>query len=143
MAFDGLPIVGPRGRAQVNGTNLNAGEWSVDPKADMVPVTTFEDSHTDGNTYRMHSAGERSASGSIKMYFDAKAGMDPHVSLGLVAGATLTNVKLFVDKAVGARCWSFPLAKVVGTPSAARVQGSNAIEVTVNFVNQGPFTPPA
>lgn len=143
MAFDGVPVTGPRGRVQSNGTNLNAGEWSVDPKADMVDVTTFEDVHTDGNTYQQNMDGKRSATGMFKMYFDSKAGNDPHVSLGIVQGALLTNLKLYVDKAAAARCWTFAKAKVVGTPSSARVQGSNAVEVTVNFVSQGPFTPPS
>ena len=143
-AFSGTPLAGPRGRTQVNGNNLNAGEWSVDPKADMVDVTSFEDvAVQDGNTYQTNLDGKRSASFSFKMYFDGTAGNDPHISLGIVPGAKLGNTKLFVDKRVNGRCWSFPFAMVVGTPTSARVAGSNAIEVTVNCVSQGYFTPPA
>jgi hypothetical protein len=143
MAFDGLPIVGPRGRLAVNGTNLNAGEWSVDPKADMVDVTSFEDvDPVTGATFQMNAQGKLSANFTFKLYFDASTGKHPHVNIGLTPGATLTSVKLFVDKLVAARCWTFPFAKVVGTPTVARVQGSNAIEVTVNAVSQGVFTAP-
>lgn len=125
--------VGKLAKTTVNGTDINGDGWSVDPTAERQDVTS---TRTGG--YRGVITGIRGATFTMTLSWDAAANpMDNPPSLK--AGTTLTNVKLYLND-VTSPFWSFPIAKVLGTPMETKV--GDTLKLTVNCESDGPFVEP-
>jgi len=98
------------GRAQVNSTNLYVRKFAVKAGSEWISIETFEslDSTRNYNLFTQRLAGKREITFQISGYYDYN---NTPSSLGLVDGATITNVKLFVDQ-LNNKFWNLPLATV-------------------------------
>jgi hypothetical protein len=113
---------GKDGKATVNGTELPITRWNAAPALELVDFrnsktgsfTDFEDTFKDLR---------------VTIEVDWDVDQQPFAApFGLLLGALLTNVKLYVKGLTGP-FWSLPSAKVVNTPQSVEVAG----RVTTSF----------
>lgn len=129
---------GKRGRAQHNGTNLVCDKWSVDAKADIIPVPAFEDGAAAAtHWYTAKAVGLEDATFTIEGYVDTTQ----TTAQTFAQGAALTLVKLFTDKNVGASCWQFPTAVVRQVNYQGEVKG--VFRFSLQCEANGTYTPPS
>jgi hypothetical protein len=125
--------VGKLAKTTVNGTDINGNGWSVDPTADDVDVTG-----TRSAGYGACITGVRRATFTMTLIWDALANPLDNPP-NLKAGSTITNTKLYLN-GLTSPFWSFPFAKVIGTPMEAKV--GDALAITVNCKSDGAFAEP-
>lgn len=104
------PINGRSGRIQFNGTNLNVDDINATFSTDEVKVTGFEDQQADGRTPTGRTDGVDDFTATLSGYINttavgATAGMPAATAVdllarGLVQGAIVTAVRVYLDKAV-------------------------------------------
>lgn len=136
----GTPISGPRGRVQVAGSNITGKQWQFKDSVDYMETTSFEDVDVPtGETYETGTYGTHHGSGTIVLWIDVNN--MPNVAYGLVAGALLLNMYLFIDKRLNARRISMPFARITDVQWGAELKGAQ--EVTVSFHGHGTFVGPS
>jgi hypothetical protein len=124
-------LSGKEGKVSVGGVDINVTNWSFDPAADM-----HETTHSGGSGYKTYVPGTKGATGSFEGVWDVDN--RPSDTPNLVAGAKLTNLRLYEQAAGG--YISIPIAYVNGAPIASEVNG--LITFTVNFTVSGSWTMP-
>lgn len=120
---------GQNGSATVGAIALPLVAWQVRPTAKVVE---FRNSKT-GQFIRRASAFKDAA---VVLDIDYDFDANPFATPGLVAGATLAQVKLFVNGVAG-DYWHFPSLVVDGSPQALDVRGRFITRVTCKV--DGPF----
>lgn len=123
----GTPLAGTNGRVEIGGLAITQAKYSVKPQANWMPSTNFESVGTDGFVYEEGIFGIRKADVSFSGFWDAA--QNPHAApVGLVAGAILSNVNLYVNK-TGNRRFAFASFAVVDVTVDEDVNGMLMISV--------------
>lgn len=138
-----MPVAGfsaKNARVQVNGTNLSAIKWMVTAKTDELDISNFETTTPD-NIFADYTFGLQEAEVQVEAIWDANA--DPHANPpNIIAGGTITNLKLFLDKVnFASRCWTFPSFQIFTVTVDAEVRG--IVKYTFTGKNKGAYTYPA
>ena len=133
----GTPLAGVNGRVAIGGVALTQAKWSVKPKGILLPSTNFESVAADGLTYAEQIFGIRSAAVTFSGFWDAAA--NPHVTFGIVGGAQILNVQIFLTKTIN-KCFAFPFFSVEDVTVDDDVTG--LLTISVSGMSNGPFTYP-
>lgn len=124
------------GKATINGNEVPITLWNVNPG---VRVAQTDNSMSGGFMLR-ESSGGKTASFTITIDYDFDA--NPFATpYGLVIGAKITNVKLYLNDTTGV-FWNFPSAVVTTTPQQAQHSGTDMIGVQINCDSDGTFSYP-
>jgi hypothetical protein len=121
---------GKDGTATINGAEIPLTGWSVNPTSDIVG---FRNSKTGKFTKRETTFKDLTFSIDLDFDFDANPFA---VGVGLIPGAALTNVKLYLNGVAGL-FHNIPEAIVTGTPQSLTVEGK--IITRVNGVTNGTY----
>ena len=137
----GTPKSGTAGRVQVNAINIALDHWDFEPTADLDDTTTFEDfDSVDGFTYQVDVDGVRRGQGTISGYWNSGNSQFAGAGGGLVKGALVTNMFLYVDR-VGNRYFNLPKARIISTPVTVDVAGGK-IKFSCRFKSFGNWVDP-
>ena len=136
------PIQGRRGRFEFGaGLRANIQEFSGSIETDRVDVTGFEDQNViTGRTSPRVTDGIDKCVVHCKGYVDATNNNTMPKGMGITKGAVLTNVKLFLNKAVGARCITLAQAVVFKVNYVVTIK--DAVKYDVNIESNGDITDP-
>ncbi len=128
------------GRGQVNGTNLYVRKFSVKAGSEWINIETFEDLDAARGyaLFTQRLAGKREITFQISGYYDYN---NTPASLGIVDGATLTAVKLFVDQ-LNNKYWNMPLATIDNVSTDSDMTGPNYTGVSFEGKSQKGFDYP-
>lgn len=114
--------VGKDGRVKLgSSTFVKVRKWKVDPQADMFDVTNSE-----SGTPVEEQSGHIKYTVTIELHWEASN--SPIALFG--PGATVSDVRLYVDGASATIAWYFSSLVVSGTPNEVEARGMNTVTVT-------------
>ncbi len=135
----GTPLAGTNGRVKIGNVALTQAKWSVRPKGNLLPSTNFESADPlTGIAYFEGIFGVRECDVTFSGFWDAAA--NPHTTFGLIGGAVISNVQIFVSRAVS-QCFSFSSFLCIDVSVDDDVNGMLMISVTGKA--NGSFTYPS
>lgn len=128
-------VSGVNGVVMVGAVDANVSGWSIDFDVNAIDVTTTADAG-----WRHVIAGEKSIKGSFDFFYDY--GNKPTgASLNIVAGVTIANLQLFVDKVNHVDdVFSGP---ALVTKLSIKTKTKDAVAGTCSFENAGVWTVPS
>ena len=123
-------------RVQINGTNVLANKWSCKIKVDELDITNFE---TSGYADYIGGVIEAEVDCDIQWNSSAHPTSNPP---NLVAGATITNLKLYLDLAnLHGAFFLFPSFLILDCSAEAEARG--ILRFTFRGKNKGTFSYPS